>query len=663
MIGSRETVPITPARTREFFWFSCFRYSGRLRLGRKGRKMRLYMALVALACTGLFAPAEAQVCTPDQRSVNYAKADVVIYSFLCRVSADAPPLFRLTFHRLSEKLAGSIINQTPLPEIDNFIGSYDVYKNDTYKELRALFSQFGTTQTYGIDENQATYYWAMSINGSTLEKKQFNVLQEGDRSEPLRTVWYLSESYAAFPRVFLKSAAATILNTTQWPSDFNFFYKCYDEATEFVSCTILWKYISLVDFDSILQDVREAERRLERKVKKARAPGLTKIEPIYERNFRMFRYLAKPTAGLPFDFLPVRVDLDDGTCDGDMWMLTYYPKALSVDVAVVENLSSEPLKIDDLLGLRSESSKVRASTETMTSRADTPTTLGQEAALLQPGRQVVVPLAIIFEGGPEPVREQPDTPTTPQPAPVTSNTQADDDTINDILIPNQVSWPKLTEAEAAYQKIIASKSRVLSEKLYGKTVRKVRESFKPPTAPKASSYLYGPEIALSGLIANGQKFSLGSSAKVGPSRTNNLNLQIQIDDNTSCPILYVWSETERLWINLGKVIEKANGPDKLMTQSISLASLSTRFRLEEAEPEVSYIEKIQLVLALRDGRRVEVPPSSRFDGVIPGYSSQDISFELPAGVVADAVIKSEIQITGYYRRYSSILSEVPGLLD
>jgi hypothetical protein len=124
----------------------------------------------------------------------------------------------------------------------------------------------------------------------------------------------------------------------------------------------------------------------------------------------------------------------------------------------------------------------------------------------------------------------------------------------------------------------------------------------------------------------------------------------------SCPILYSWREDAQAWIYHGKVLHNADGPEQAMTDRLSFPSLRTRFRIAEEEPEASFIDHVHLNLTLRDGRTVRLEPRQPVSHVIRANTAADVDFELPADISPNEVLKSEIEIGGYYRRYSEVLS-------
>ena len=64
-------------------------------------------------------------------------------------------------------------------------------------------------------------------------------------------------------------------------------------------------------------------------------------------------------------------------------------------------------------------------------------------------------------------------------------------------------------------------------------IRKVRESFKPPSYPTRSDFAFGPEWALSGLALGGETMAFDATPP-------NVILITASSEAGSCPILYIW---------------------------------------------------------------------------------------------------------------------------
>jgi hypothetical protein len=64
---------------------------------------------------------------------------------------------------------------------------------------------------------------------------------------------------------------------------------------------------------------------------------------------------------------------------------------------------------------------------------------------------------------------------------------------------------------------------------------------------------------------------------------------------------------------------------------------------------------------LRDGSRITLDPEPRLDRTpssefkVPAYTKVDLEFVLPAGHADADIMSSELSITGFYQRYSSVV--------
>jgi hypothetical protein len=171
--------------------------------------------------------------------------------------------------------------------------------------------------------------------------------------------------------------------------------------------------------------------------------------------------------------------------------------------------------------------------------------------------------------------------------------------------------------------------------------------------PSFAAYFYGPELDLRGLVLNGRRLDFESASR------NFMRLTAG-EGYGSCPYLYAFDgET---WVRRGKVIHTANGRERETTQRVSLAGLTTKFRLSEEELEVSYIDEVALELDLAGGGSIVLRPDAASlaerDGrhaVIRAWETLELEFKLPPHVAAAEVERSTLAITGYYRPYSRML--------
>ena len=115
----------------------------------------------------------------------------------------------------------------------------------------------------------------------------------------------------------------------------------------------------------------------------------------------------------------------------------------------------------------------------------------------------------------------------------------------------------------------------------------------------------------------------------------------------------------------GKVLHKAPAKDKSYTEARDFEGLRTRFRIEEREPEIAHIDAAALILTFDGGGTLRLAPamndaqaSLRLEADLAWGEQLDLNFRLPEGSSPDRVVKSQLEITGYYERYSNLASGV-----
>jgi hypothetical protein len=323
-------------------------------------------------------------------------------------------------------------------------------------------------------------------------------------------------------------------------------------------------------------------------------------------NYRYKKYLEylKYIAGgndLPKEFLLLSGQFTAG-CGDTNWDFSIDTPLIELDAALIRNTSSEAILIQAL--------KVRASESTHLRRvADSAPSVARElsvAVTLLPGQTLVVPTAIRMRS----------------------------------------DYGKFT-----------TESNIKGKEVHDRLVSKgIQASPDVYGVPKRPVFVFGPQIEIDDLVISGSQVGFTSKQKdfVDISFSGGLG---------SCPYLLSWSEEENDWVERGKVLDKAHGPELKQSQAISMSGLRTRFRLEEREAEAATLDRAELVLTLKDGTEVAAalvvhwgtpPPFRIFWG-----EGLEFTFSMPPGVAANDVTRSRLVLTGYYQRYSSL----PGLLQ
>lgn len=316
---------------------------------------------------------------------------------------------------------------------------------------------------------------------------------------------------------------------------------------------------------------------------------------------------------------------------GDGFDFLMHVRQMQLETAFITNISSQPMAIGSLIGGLDPNGSLRVSAPPSPQSASEP--VPGEAFTLAPGEKIAVPLRILFvqAGGHDAVFQ------------------------TDYLS----GLPPINLAAAAriYQSIQSTKpGTIITVKNADDPVhalKKVRESFGPPSAPAAADFAWGPAIDLRGVTLNGQRVDFDRGAP------NAFTITV-VAGYGSCPYLYAFDESAKDWVRHGKVIDNANSPEKEMTQRVEFPGLVDRFSIREEELEVSYIRSVRLEAQLRDGQNVELAPrepganATASLAVILSGEAQDYEFALPEGVSPADVAHSTLIIDGWYRRYSSI---------
>jgi hypothetical protein len=315
---------------------------------------------------------------------------------------------------------------------------------------------------------------------------------------------------------------------------------------------------------------------------------------------RLMSYLAGER--WPDDFMILYGTTDDD-CGGGFF---YSTPVLMLEVALIENTSDHPLSIDGIFGGRSADTRLRilsASASGLLAAAGT--MLSGPIGALAAGEKVLVPLRIIL--GPD----------------------------------------QSLASTFGYRQTAGVIQRQLGESGFAGN----GGGF---AAPSQKTYIYGPEVAIGGLSINGSRLDLAK-------RSANFMEITMSSEEGSCPHLLSWDGDQGNWVDQGKVLDKAPSSDREYTEIKVFPGFRGRFRLEEREPEISFIDQAALTIVLSDGRIIALKPASlrlaEQDGDVVRVAWGDaieISFPRPDGVAADDVKESRFAVTGYYVRYSNL---------
>lgn len=583
------------------------------------RRLAAIFGMVLIPGTAAFAQ-----CVKEAKDVSIGGSAARFANYAC--TAPSGSKVNVQFLRLSEAAAAGVIKGQLWPEVQGYLGGARLVENAVSAETRMLFDKFGKTQ----DEETAYYV-------ETFAPKVGKGTEKSSAGSGIKQMTYLT-----FPdteglteqSIALPDEDAEIKSSTSWPADFKFYYlgvrpdevdtKC--SKPEDYACVMLWRAMNA-------EDVRLFEERFQRQEKLLAAelgqlndpadenPEIEKIETPGAGILPLISYLTKD--GWPQDFIAINGKYSP--CGGG-YDFGYYPRQLILDVAMIENASAKSVAITEVLGAATLGGLRAANT------VPTPERSGQALGTLAPGEKVMVALRINF------------------------------------VVPTglkETFGTKIERARAFYaiiEKLPAG--TIIKEKPFDDQtppLKKKKESYKPPERPNMSPYVFGPELAMAGLVVDGEEIVLEETS------SNFIELTAG-EGYGSCPYLYVMNEETGRWVNYGKVIHAADAPSKETTEEVKLHGLAKRFRIAEEELEISHIDRLSLIVELKKGQTVRFEPpvaalkaaDKRYVDVAAGKAIE-INFDIPDSIKPEDVSEARLAVTGYYRRYSSlqISGEVP----
>ena len=584
-----------------------------------------------LAATGLACGYARADCLPSTREVKFADGSARVKNYVCSLPGAAKPQLQVEFNSLSEAAAGSLVEDTPNPDLARAIGKWRAVRNDVFKEAKALFDAYGTKEVVG--------------SGIMLTHRNVGVPSNIPASSE-QTIWYFqrpdAENLTALD-LPLPTEEKTILATTHWPNGWRFYYVGLDVNTAeqckeagVIGCTLLWRPAQPSDVADYIANRRavEAQRLLEDPIRGMTAKEKAQLDAeLRAGDEKLMRYIGLVqhlnAGGWKSDFLTVTGQAD--AC-GDGFEFRLHIRQMRLETAFVTNISSEQLSVGGLIGDVEPGTSLRVSAPPAPGAAAEPL-LGQ-AITLAPGDKIAVPLRILFvpAGGRDAVFQ------------------------TDYL--SGVHPIDLAAAGRVYQVIQSAKPGTIFMTKHAidvpNPIKKTRESFGPPSAPAADDFTWGPAINLRGVTLNGRRIDFDRGAP------NSFMITIA-GEYGSCPYLYAFDAGANAWVRHGKIIDNANSATKEMTQRVEFVGLVDRFSIREEELEVSYIRSVRLEARLHDGRDIELTPREQEGStaatslaVIRSGEAHDYAFVLPEGVAATDIAHSTFIVRGYYQRYSSI---------
>lgn len=585
---------------------------------RRALRRTLLIASLSLVAVAALANGAFAQCIKDAREAKFGEGNAKLVTFLCKAEGDAAPSVRVEFHRLSEAAAAGVVAGKPWPEVSAVIGKARVLDNGVGREALNLY------KNYGITEDREDAFHFRAIGGEAQEEP--DKFPAGTGRKTITYLTYPDTEGLTGQSMALPDEDKLIRTTQRWPDDMNFYYKGEECKPGNFGCVMLWRYLNAEDVGRF-EERWQAQQAMMRVDNPDFATTMdNNEEPVPTPGsgpLKLLQYLTKTTWPQDFAVVTGFYNLCGGSYD-----FSYYPRQMVLDVAVIQNVSSKPMDVGNLLGTQVEDAGLRPPAPPMrgvvaAGVVPIPGAVGK----LAPGERVLVPLRMTF------------------------------------VAPKGLGMQfsgKLSDARKIFAEVEKlPPGTLIKEEQAGleptqPALQKSRDSFRPPELPKVTPYMWGPEITLKGLNADGKRIILEETS------ANFLELTAG-EGYGSCPFLYSYDDTAKTWVSHGKVIDNADDASKEMTQDIAITAFSTRFRLAEEELEMSEINRVVLNVTRKDGEALQLMPDDirlkekddRYVRILAGRAI-NIAFSLPVGMTPADVATSKLSVTGYYRRYSAL---------
>ena len=404
-------------------------------------------------------------CLKDTRQTKVDQANVArLLGYLCTSDQDAQTRVRVQFQRLSGLATGVVLNGGSAPWLSALYGNYQVADNDVLKEYKTLTSRFGSA-VREIDEGggDAIHLGLLAVTAAQVAGGNLSETTRGRKGQVVR-----SFRLAPLPDIPLVDETLQILNEQTWPASLNMSYggNAQDENTSPADALSLWRYLTAAD-------ARQYAERLRR------YNALVVDRSYFERkalprSMELLNYLT--AAGWPENFFYVSTEMvKSEPCLTMDFKVEQY--SFEVEAAVIENVSAKPIMISQLFGQAVGSNQLRraASSPSTTCRQMLP----GEPVTLAPSSRLIVPLWLVFAA------EDPITVSMKDAAGQAEERKQAQESFRKIMTrpPGSVFRTEIYSA-------LRGDTRGKEKDTY--VIRKVRESFKPPSYPTRSDFASGP---------------------------------------------------------------------------------------------------------------------------------------------------------------------------
>ena len=314
-------------------------------------------------------------------------------------------------------------------------------------------------------------------------------------------------------------------------------------------------------------------------------------------------------------------------CPGYM-ALRLEPRPVQLRVAVIENVGTDILDVGSLYLRENKSDRLRTVSQdrdTLSSRPAVKTIVFPQR-MLKPGEKLLIPLEICFRRDKESLEEH----------------------------DKQYLSAPPKELEMIGDPEYISVCSGVNEK-YERELYRVRSStfFELSSKTKTNmlldtEYIYGPSVQVDRIEVDKVVYPF---RHYDPEK---LVMQSG-DEKGCCPYVYTYSREAQTWISEGHVLYGNNSKAKERLDQIHLKRFDGRVQIKENDPEVSYIDFVQIKAKKEDGSEITIFPKDNLlkseDGkyrILKQGEGVEVDFDLSGVGTANGF---SLIIKGYYIPY------------
>jgi hypothetical protein len=500
-----------------------------------------------------------------------------------------------------------VVSESRPTIVTESLGQISVERNSVFRQFKYLFDRFSIISKGTGSITNILFAEALNTRGQLLDSGRDTInLLNLSNADRVRIAVFPGWSYydAEYSKIYPAIEDIQQLDHRIIPDNMSVFYVKSDKDDKDAGAVIFWRYGTLQDV--IKYSTNITAWNLAARVNNGLGPPFpSDPEDEYFSKEGYHKYLGlllALTGGqeLPKGYLILSGEFVTEQCGEPTWIFHMDSPEIELEAMLVRNPTNRAVRLDALIGNEFGEARLRRAEAPLPPSLPGASSIGV-GSVIPPGHSVLVPTRILLES-----RYFPPT--------------------------NEAS----IKGAEVYKRLV---SRGISARpdVYGR--------------PVAPDFAFGPQLNVSGIIVDGR------AIKLSPQSTNLMDVSFS-PGLGSCPYLLSWDGQRMQWAEYGKVLHPADEQAHEGVQSVVLPGFVSRFRLEEREPELTTLDRAELVLSLRDGEQVTAQPigtdgRSMFPSHLFWDEAQEFAFALPRGVSPDDVTQSRLVLTGYYQRYSS----------